>query len=86
MLQVGIDIGGTNIKAGIVDDETGKILVKRSIPFLHGGYEKNCAAIAALVLAMEEELTCRALRWCFSRQKYGSTYYNRHRHWRRVGS
>lgn len=64
MLQVGIDIGGTNIKAGIVDDETGKILVKRSIPFLHGGYEKNCAAIAALVLAMEEELPAENKMFC----------------------
>lgn len=32
MYNLGIDLGGTNIKAGIVDTETGKILIKDSSP------------------------------------------------------
>ena len=31
MYYVGVDIGGTNVKAGIVD-ENGKIVIKSSIP------------------------------------------------------
>lgn len=34
MYSLGIDLGGTNIAAGIVDTETGKILIKDSVPTL----------------------------------------------------
>lgn len=39
MIRVGVDIGGTNIKIGIIKDEDGRVLDKREIPFTHSGYE-----------------------------------------------
>ena len=32
MYYIGIDLGGTNIAAGIVDGENGKIVIKDSVP------------------------------------------------------
>lgn len=49
MYSIGIDIGGTNIKAGIVD-ETGKIIVKSSIRTdSAGGYKKIVSDITAQI-------------------------------------
>lgn len=39
MIRVGVDIGGTNIKIGIIKEEDGSIIDKREIPFTHHGYE-----------------------------------------------
>ena len=36
MYQIGVDIGGTNIKIGLVDDSL-EILEQTSIPFPHEG-------------------------------------------------
>ena len=36
MYQIGVDIGGTNIKIGLVDDSL-EILEQASIPFPHEG-------------------------------------------------
>ena len=39
MIRVGIDIGGVNIKIGIIKEEDGSVLDKRVIPFSPEGYE-----------------------------------------------
>lgn len=39
MVRVGVDIGGTNIKIGIVNEVDGSLLYKREIAFVHNGYE-----------------------------------------------
>lgn len=57
MYYIGIDIGGTNVKSGIVDEE-GKIVIKSSIP-TDGG--KNYKKIAADVAAQVKELADAAL-------------------------
>jgi len=47
---VGVDLGGTNIKAGIVDVESGKVLSARSVPTLaHEGPDAVIGRIAALI-------------------------------------
>jgi glucokinase len=47
---VGVDLGGTNIKAGIVDVEAGKVVLARSAPTLaHEGPEAVMARMADLV-------------------------------------
>ena len=51
MYNVGIDIGGTNIKIGLVD-ETGKLVVKTKIPFEKKGYEFVCVQMAEAVKAL----------------------------------
>ncbi len=49
MFYVGVDIGGTNVKAGIID-EKGKIIVKSSIPTDKSfDYVKICADIAVQI-------------------------------------
>jgi len=56
MLQIGFDIGGTNIKAGVVHDNM-KILCKRSVSFPSDeGYQKVAAILAELVRDMAKEL------------------------------
>lgn len=47
---VGVDLGGTNIKAGILDLETGKLIATRSTPTLaRDGHDAVMARIAALI-------------------------------------
>lgn len=51
-LFVGIDLGGTNIKAGIVDIDTGKVIYSQSVPTLaREGPDAVMARMAELVLA-----------------------------------
>ncbi|MBE6030763.1 MAG: ROK family protein [Clostridiales bacterium] len=45
MYRIGVDIGGTNIKIGLVDAD-GVIFVSGSIPFEKKGYESVCGSIA----------------------------------------
>lgn len=52
MLQVGFDIGGTNIAAGVVDDEM-RIVTRRSVPFPTG---KPYTHVIALMKDIVEEL------------------------------
>lgn len=46
MYRIGIDIGGTNIKIGLIDD-CGVILAKCTVPFEKNGYEAVCEDIKA---------------------------------------
>lgn len=56
MLQVGFDVGGTNIKAGVVHDNM-EILCQRSVPFPGGeGYGKVAVVMADLVKDMAKEV------------------------------
>ncbi|MEA4988669.1 MAG: ROK family protein [Anaerovorax sp.] len=56
MLQVGFDIGGTNIKVGVVNEEM-KIVASRRQPFPTGEkYEKVADIMEELVREMAEEL------------------------------
>lgn len=51
-LFVGVDLGGTNIKAGIVDIDTGKVIYSQSVPTLaREGPDAVMARMAELVLA-----------------------------------
>lgn len=51
MYQIGVDIGGTSIKIGLVDDSW-NITEKTVIPFPHAGGEGVAAAIAQAVRAL----------------------------------
>ena len=54
MYYVGVDIGGTNVKAGIID-ETGKIVVKSSIPTdSDKDYKKITGDVAAQIRALAD--------------------------------
>jgi glucokinase len=55
MLRVGVDIGGTNIKIGIIEEEDGRIIDKREIPFTHQGYESVFAQIQREIREMLKE-------------------------------
>jgi glucokinase len=49
-LFVGVDLGGTNLRAGIVDLDTGQVLAQRSIPTLaREGSEAVMARMAGLI-------------------------------------
>ncbi len=48
MYQIGVDIGGTSIKIGLVNDDL-QIVSRASIPFPHVGGEGVAAALAAAV-------------------------------------
>ena len=55
MYNIGIDLGGTNIAGGIVDN-TGKLVYKKSVPTLHErGAEAVIKDIIALCKSMAEE-------------------------------
>ena len=55
MLYIGIDLGGTGIKAGVVD-ETGNILCKDSCPTgVERGYEAVIRDMAALAIGVAEK-------------------------------
>ena len=49
MLYIGIDVGGTNLKAGLVD-ETGKILAVERCPLNFQGPEQFAEEVARLAL------------------------------------
>lgn len=56
MLQVGFDVGGSNIAVGVVDDDM-RILARRSVKFPTGEpYQKTVALMAGLVEDMAEQL------------------------------
>ena len=55
MLQLGIDIGGTNIKCGIVDDITMDIVCSGSVPFPHTDCKGCCEVAASAARAMLAE-------------------------------
>ena len=57
---IGIDLGGTNIAAGIVD-KTGRIIAKDSVPTL------NTRPIEAIMLDMTK--LCKTLLWTLIRLK-----------------
>lgn len=55
-MHVGFDIGGTNLKAGIVDESL-KIRTQRSVPFPTGGhYSEVVSMMVALIKDMTSEL------------------------------
>lgn len=55
MIRVGVDIGGTKIKVGLVKEEDGALLTKGKIPFVHEGYEVVFQQIAAEINRLLEE-------------------------------
>lgn len=55
MLQVGFDVGGTSIKAGVVNDEL-QVICQRNIPFPVGDYQKAVKLMADAVHDMAKEL------------------------------
>jgi len=57
-LYIGCDLGGTNIKAGIVDLDTGKVLGSRSIPTLgKEGQKKVVGRMTQLIQTLIDEST-----------------------------
>jgi glucokinase len=55
-LFVGVDLGGTNIKAGIVDLDTGAVIRSQSVPTLaREGHEAVMGRMADLILAASGE-------------------------------
>ena len=54
MYQIGIDIGGTNVKIGLLD-ETLELTAEESIPFPHTTAVDMAKKIRAAVLALLEE-------------------------------
>lgn len=51
-LFIGVDLGGTNIKTGLVDVETGAVLLSQSVPTLaREGHEAVMARMAEVILA-----------------------------------
>lgn len=58
MYQIGFDVGGTNIKAGVVDDQ-GKIVTYRRVPFVKGeNYKKTSQRMAKMAEEMVSEAGC----------------------------
>ena len=55
MYNVGIDIGGTNIKIGLVD-EKGKLVAKLKLPFEKNGCEFVCAQMADAIRGLIKEM------------------------------
>lgn len=54
MIHVGFDVGGTNIKAGLVDGDA-RIITKRNVPFPRGSYEKAAQVMENLAWEMLAE-------------------------------
>ena len=67
MYQIGVDIGGTNIKIGLVDDAL-EIVERRSIRFPHDGpqsvADKLAEAIREVLTAAQVPETARRWRSC----------------------
>ena len=64
MYQIGVDIGGTNIKIGLVDEQL-QIVKRSSIPFPHVDGEGVAQQIAAEVrrLLAEQDAAEHELAW-----------------------
>lgn len=58
MYQIGVDIGGTNIKIGLIDDSL-QICARTVTPFPHGGGARVAHEIALAVCAMLEKAGVR---------------------------
>lgn len=54
MIHVGFDIGGTNIKTGLVDDQ-GRIQIKRNVPFPKESYHSCVKVMDELIRDMLKE-------------------------------
>lgn len=57
MYYIGVDLGGTNIAAGIVDSESGKIIIKGSVPTLA---QRDGEEIIKDMVSLCEKLICDA--------------------------
>ncbi len=58
-IYVGCDLGGTNIKAGLVDINSGQVLLSRSAPTLaHEGHNAVIKRMADLINAVINECNC----------------------------
>ncbi len=55
MLHAGIDIGGTTIKAGLVDSQNNTIVIERSTAFPKSGYKNVCLTVGEMIKNMAEE-------------------------------
>lgn len=53
-MRIGIALGGTKIE-GIALDANGRVLLRRRVPTPQGDYRATVEAVAALVMAVEEE-------------------------------
>lgn len=49
MVRVGIDIGGSSIKIGVIEDTNGEVLSKEAIPFIYGNIKENCSNIKSSI-------------------------------------
>ncbi len=49
MIRLGVDIGGSSIKIGVIEDIDGKVLGKDSIPFVYGDIKRNCSNIKSSI-------------------------------------
>ena len=54
MYYIGIDVGGTNLKAGLVD-ESYRIVATKKMPLVFESMEQMCAALAEMALALVKE-------------------------------
>ena len=55
MLRAGVDIGGTDIKIGLIDDLDMKFKAKTIIPFTYDGYETVVAKTAEKIKELLKE-------------------------------
>lgn len=54
MIRLGVDIGGTNIKIGLLKDE-GRIIEKKEFPFSHDGYKSVFSQIEKEIHALLDQ-------------------------------
>ncbi len=55
MLHAGIDIGGTSIKAGLIDSQNREIVIERSTAFPKSGYKNVCLTVGNMIKDMAAE-------------------------------
>lgn len=55
MLRLGIDIGGSSIKLGIVEDNDGKVISHKDLKFFYGAWDKNLTNIKEAACDMLSE-------------------------------
>lgn len=58
MVRVGIDIGGSSIKIGVIEDKSGKVLSKEAIPFIYGNIKENCSNIKSSIDKLLSDNNC----------------------------
>ena len=58
MIRVGIDIGGSSIKIGVIEDKSGKVLSKEAIPFIYGNIKENCSNIKSSIDKLLSDNNC----------------------------